>query len=676
MSIHQEQTEKLYNLLPSIYRIRDAEQGEPLKALLAVIAEQMAVLEEDLAQLYDDQFIETCAEWVVPYIGDLIGVRGLKGKENQQLTSRALVANTIAYRRRKGTITVLEQLAHDVTGWPAHAVEFFQRLATTQYMNHIRPDNRNPNLRKWEPLERIDTAFDSFAHTAEVRHIASGRGRYNIPNIGLFLWRLESYRLKDSPACQADPNDANRYLFSPLGNNAQLFTFPETEEELAGLSRPINLPMPISRRVLSENLEAYYGKDKSIFIAGIEDYNQITICNLSDDKTGSKWAHEPPMGKVAIDPALGRIAFGDAQTRPPLVTFHYGFSSDMGGGEYDRLKTFSEIKKITPFPGKPSTIQQAINDALSNTDNEALEIDDNEEYKEQIAMNFTGKKHFELRSTNQHRPTLELNSSTPGEIVVNGVEGAELTLNGLLLAGGSLRVKGQLDHLRLVHCTLVPGLSLNIDGSPTNPTAPSLIVESPNTMVEIDHCIVGGLRIVEGAKVHISDSIIDATDETHIAYSAKDDVSAGGPLQIINSTVIGKVNTTVMELASNTIFLASLSKTDTWNAPVQVERKQEGCVRFCYIPPGSSTPRRYRCQPENDADILRVRPQFTSLRYGAPGYCQLCQRCAIEIRQGAYDESEMGAFHDLFQPQRETALRSRLDEYLRFGLEAGIIYTS
>jgi hypothetical protein len=67
MSIDSEQ---LYNLLPAIYRIRDAERGEPLKALLAVIAEQAAVLEEDLAQLYDDQFIETCAEWVIPYIGD------------------------------------------------------------------------------------------------------------------------------------------------------------------------------------------------------------------------------------------------------------------------------------------------------------------------------------------------------------------------------------------------------------------------------------------------------------------------------------------------------------------------------------------------------------------------------------------------------------------------------
>ena len=71
--------QKLYELLPAIYRLRDGHQGEPLKQLLAVIAEQLGILETDLEQLYDDQFIETCNDWVVPYIGDLIGYRSLHG---------------------------------------------------------------------------------------------------------------------------------------------------------------------------------------------------------------------------------------------------------------------------------------------------------------------------------------------------------------------------------------------------------------------------------------------------------------------------------------------------------------------------------------------------------------------------------------------------------------------
>ena len=97
-------------------------------------------------------------------------------------------------------------------------------------------------------------------------------------------------------------------------------------------------------------------------------------------------------------------------------------------------------------------------------------------------------------------------------------------------------------------------------------------------------------------------------------------------------------------------------------------------MRFSYLPARSRVPRRYHCQPENEQAAEWVHPQFTSLRYGDPGYCQLSRRNAREIKQGADDESEMGAFHHLYQPQRETNLRVRLDEYLRITLEAGIFY--
>ncbi len=114
--------------------------------------------------------------------------------------ARAEVAHTIALRRRKGTAAVLEQLARDVTGWNARAVEYFQLLGWTQYMNHIRPRSfYAPDMRRWEPLARIGSAFDSLAHTVDVRRIESRRGRFNIPNVGIFLWRLNAYRHSREP---------------------------------------------------------------------------------------------------------------------------------------------------------------------------------------------------------------------------------------------------------------------------------------------------------------------------------------------------------------------------------------------------------------------------------------------------------------------------------------------
>jgi hypothetical protein len=630
--------ERMYELLPAIYRVRDADRGEPLKALLSVIADQLGVLEEDLAQLYDDQFIETCVQWVVPYNGDLIGYRALYNVVPKIGSQRAEVAHTIGFRRRKGTAAMLEQLARDVTGWNARAVEFFQLLGWTQWTpNHVRPKNfYAPDLRQWEALEKINGPFDTVAHTVDVRRVATGQGKHNIQNIGIFLWRLGAYSLTDSPAFQLD---AKRFLFHPLGYDTQLFTNPVTEDEVTHLAEPINVPAPISRRVLDAYLSQYYGDGASVSLHGVP-IEKICICDLSG------WAHTPPAGKVAIDPVLGRIAFADAQTEPPLVTFHYGFSDEMGGGEYERATTLDpKLSPVEKVPAPHVTIQDALNAVAAGG---VVEISDSARYNETPVISVTAGQSVELRAADEHRPTLVLG----GDLVINGAADAEVTLNGLLINGGAIHVNGALRTLRLRHCTLVPA------------NTPSLLVDLPYVTIEIDHCIVGSLRVHERSNVSITDSIVDATNEAAVAVAAANGTDAGGTLQIADSTVIGTVHTLELKLASNSIFMSD----------VRSEKKQSGCVRFSYLSLTSVVPRRYRCQPEWDSDALRVKPQFTSLRYSDPGYGQLALRTAAQIRTGADDEAEMGAFHELYEPQRETNLRIRLTEYLRFGLEAGIFY--
>jgi hypothetical protein len=519
-------------------------------------------------------------------------------------------------------------------------VEFFQLLGWTQWTpNHIRPNNfYAPDLRRWEPLEKINGPFDTVAHTMDVRHVATGQGKYNIQNIGIFLWRLAAYPLTDSPAFQLV---AKCFLFHPLGYVTQLFTNPVTEDEVTHLADPTNMSSPISRRVLKEYLSQYYGDGKSVILKGVP-FAKIVVCDLSG------WIHTPPAGKIAIDPVLGRIAFADAQTEPPLVTFHYGFSDDLGGGEYDRAATFdAKLAPVEKVPAPHATIQDALNAVIAGG---VVEISNSSRYNEMPAINVNAGQRLELRSANEHRPTLMFG----GDLVINGAADSEVTLNGLLIAGGTIRLAGGLRKLRLRHCTLVSSASA------------SLIADIENVTVEIDHCIVGALRIHERANVAITDSIVDATDATAAAFAAANGTDAGGTLQIADSTVIGTVHTLELQLASNSIFMSD----------VRSEKKQEGCVRFSFLPLTSVVPRRYRCQPESDDDALRVRPQFTSLRYGDPGYGQLALRTATEIRTGADDEAEMGAFHELHEPQRETNLRVRLAEYLRFGLGAGIFYVT
>jgi hypothetical protein len=670
--------ERLYELLPAIYRLRDAEHGEALKALLGVIAEQVAVLEENLEQLYDDQFIETCAPWVVPYIGDVIGYRSVHDVAPRVGSPRAEVAHTIGFRRRKGTAAVLEQLARDVTGWHARVVEFFQLLGTTQYMNHVRPEQwYTPALRQSQVLEHLHTPFERVAHTVEVRRIASRQGRYNIPNLGIFLWRLQPCAVTNGPAFKVDDR---RYMFSPLGHNTPLFTQPATEDDVAHLAEPINVPMPISRRMLSRDLAAYYGTNKSVCVwrDGVEvEVTQVQAYNLADVGDGT-WAHQPS-DTVAIDPVLGRLAFPANQSPPTTVqvTFHYGFSADMGGGEYERAASFEALLQPVRQVTAPGTIQTALNARRAGG---VVEISDNGRYSEALTIVVNAGQRLELRAANQHRPTLAVSDM----VTIRGGVDAEVTLNGLLITGGALRVvaaNNRLRRLRLRHCTLVPGLSLTSNGAPAHSDSPSLLVEAPEVTVEIEHSIVGGLRVVDGAQVRIAHSIVDATSETGVAYAALDGTAAGGALQIVDSTIIGTVHTVFLELVSNSIFLAALAPAsgetaDTLEAPIVAQRRQAGCVRFSSLPLSAVVPPRFRCQPRSQNEARRLRPQFTSLHYGDPGYGQLAPHCAVEIRAGADDEAEMGALHTLYQPQREINLRVRLDEYLRFGLEAGVFYVT
>ncbi len=237
--------EQIYELLPAIYRIRDAEPDDALKMLLSVIAEQIGVVEDDIARLYDNWFIETCDEWLVPYIGDLLGVQGLHQISAAGFTQRARVANTLGYRRRKGTATMLEQLARDTTLWAARAVEFFELLATTQYLNHVRLHSQRPDLRDANTLALLDTPFDSLAHSVDVRRIASGRGKHNIPHVGLFLWRLQDYEvLSNTPRPVAAPADG-RYTFTPIGHDAPVFIQPRSEETIDHLAEETDVPAPI-----------------------------------------------------------------------------------------------------------------------------------------------------------------------------------------------------------------------------------------------------------------------------------------------------------------------------------------------------------------------------------------------------------------------------------------------
>lgn len=742
----------LFNLLPAVYRLKDGrlaasaplltpfetsrlqflqsltrplsfdEQNEvqqlldkaargPLQSLMTLIAEQLAKVEEDLAQLYDDQFIETCAPWVIPYIGDLLGYQSVTGAASTATNQRAEVAHTISFRRRKGTVLVLEQLAHDATNWGAHAVEFFKVLACTQYLNHLRPHNHYAaDLRRWEPREYMNTGFDATAHTVDVRRIAVERGRYNIQNVGIFLWSLNAYPLTKSPASPSIVPGCFR--FNPLGADMPLFNhpIPKAANDLT-LAVPANVPDRLRRRVLCQDIESqagvYYGEGKSLALyttdGALLSPSDIQVSDLSGED--GNWANLPVASpyRAAIDPHLGRIAVTD--TSPPsgvTVSFYYGFNAEMGGGQYPRNgNQFLVTDNVFPFPGPsgpPASLQDAINQviqAIPANGHGALEFTGTQTYEDAghapLMINLPQQgATLEIRAAANSRTTLLLKAG----IVVSGAASTTVALNGLVIAAnqasfsasppdtGLLNVPKSvagstnlLGNLNITHCTLVPGGALGTDGKPLFDTS-SLIAEAAGLQVAVSKSILGPVRAEELVVFNGADSIIDACDRANVAYAASDAVSGGGALTLSGCTVIGAVHATLFALISNSIVWAELSQAESppraWATALVADRKQEGCVRFSYLPANPVIPRQFQCVTEGQQGFDG--PIFYSLRYGHAAYCKLNRSTPDTVRRGANDGGEMGAFHFVQAPMRENDLRVRMREYLPAGLEFGIFY--
>jgi hypothetical protein len=714
----------LFGLLPAVYRLRDAQIAQsqqlargPLESLLMLVEEQIAVVADDITQLYEDQFIETCAPWVIPYIGDLIGYQSVRGIAPAIDNPRAEVAQTISLRRRKGTVLVLEQLARDATGWGAHAVEFFQVLGDTQYLNHVRPRNHYaPDLRRWQPGFYQGSAFGRTSHRVDVRRISSSRGRYNIQNIGVFLWSLSAYGIADAPVTAAATNTAGGaqcYRFNPLGMDMPLFhrAVPQAEQ-IGAAAKPVNVPARLRRRVLCADLQGgvgaeYYGPSGSLLLTlngtAVNPY-QIKVANLSGPD--GAWANLPADSDyaVVVDPELGRIALpplSAGATAPQLnATYYYGFNADMGGGDYQRADSFTvnDAQWILPFPdntaGGPryTTLPEAVAYAigqLANTGEIAVELadSDSQPIAGGLTVDLPKGTTLEVRAASGARPTILLG----GEVTVSGDASSQLILNGLVVAAGTAMTPGSPTPAALVHlpadrpdgttnllsglsladCTLVPGWSVSPDGQPEYGGDPVLIAEPAGVAVSVTRSILGAIRADALATVAVSDSIVDATGRTQVAYAAVDGVSGGGALTLCGCTVVGKIHATLLSLVSNSIVWAALAAADPWTAGLVADRKQEGCVRFSFLPYGSVTPRRFECVEQA---LAGPQPLFRSLRYGDPGYLKLLASTEDVIRRGADDAGEMGAFHFVLAPQRETDLKTRLQEYIPVGLEYGLIY--
>lgn len=661
----------LYELTPAVYRITDYALGEPLHALMNVLEEPYRVVEADVGALYDDWFIETCAAWLVPYIGTLVGVKAAFDPGGVIPTVRARVANALAYSRRKGPAWVLARAAHDATGWQARAVEYFQLLARTQDVADVRPGRgRTADLRFREAVE-AGTPFDRMAHTVEVRG-ADSTGRWAAERVGLFLWRLASYPLTAAEPRRVGPG---RYTFDPFGVDTTLFVPPRTLEPFGTEPPRWGVPGPLTRELLvlarespgAHRLAESGGYPVVEVHAGDGPDTAVRALVVAADLSGWRVPEVARTTAVAaglapvaaVDPELGRLVFVGSDPAWVRADWSYGFSADLGCGPYPRSPAdpAPPPESLTLCVGgtRPDagTVQEALDrwGGSDRADAVVLITDSATHALPREAVELPPGRRLWIVAAAGQRPCLA------GSLRVEGVERSGVVLAGVAVRG-TVRLAGEVD-LTVLSCTMAPPTGGDPGDARHAVQAGALFTGT----VTVRRSILGPLMVTrESGGITLSDSIVAGGVYAVAAGSSDADAGPSAALSVERCTVFGVVRAESLR-AVDSIF------TD----PVLVDDPASGGLTCCYAPPGTRQPERQRCQPMRGS---HVRPVFTSRRYGDAAFAQLSTSCPDAIRYGASDGAEMGAFHLLDAPRREANLQATLDEFLPNGLEVVLSYVT
>ena len=722
--------EKIWEMMPAIYRHEDGLAINPnvLRALVEVLAKQAAILRRSQDHLWDDQSIELSNDWAVAYIADLVGTRLISALNKRGY--RIDVAKTIYYRRRKGTPRILEELISDITGWEGKLVEQFKRLSRTWHSLDPKPlpyagrfsgtmpgglaDLRHPRV-----SELANSAFDEFFHSPDTRRHRGQNGRYNIPKLAFHLYRLKVYKVADVTPFVG--RDKFGFTFDPSGRDIPLFNLRNRDDKTDNKTYDWDdwhsaleweVPTPIRCRLLahaeyvftSANLHNFQTEntptstimDKLFILKGrhfeyesrlqtaliaegltlvstlyasllkhtlidecgkkvlltnalsvsvaanIEKIENITAAQIPDT-----WVLPPLSKKVAIDSEKGRFLFTNAVINKDIsATYHYGFAGELGAGTYNRpclpetephkiFKDGGEIKASDLFHG--------------NTPKYINQINDNKTYSP--IGNKTAIQKFVLQAANKTRPFIRLDA----DWILTGInKNAVLVLDGLWIGNEpnkpekSIILKGDYESVTIRNCTIDPGGPLSMG----NLKPVKILIEAEIQTLTISASIVANIMTKPGGLVEeliVCDAILQSLTRAVPVLS----LDKGKMVHIERTTVLGSIN--VHRLEASEVILTGLST---------VEDTQTGCFRFSAAPKASQLPRPYQSFLfEKD-----VNHWFNTRQFGQPDYGQLSETAPLEITRGAENSSEMGAFSSQLNPIKMDGLKTKIEEYMPFGL--------
>jgi hypothetical protein len=559
---------RVWQLLPGVYRALDSDTvgiDGPLQELVTRIGAQIAVVRRSIDRLWADQSIETCDDWVIPYIGNLLDVNLVDGLDAS--AQRVEVAKTIYYRRRKGTVAILEEIATDVTGCQAVIVEAFRRIARhrhsldppvgagsaltagvdgsggatiTSLLGHEgligsltgTPSGGTADLRSAHGATLTRGAFDEFAHAVDVRAGQGVVGLYGIGKLLVFLWRLQAFPVAGVDPVLVTGCSEPTYVFDPTGRCVPLFMEqlqPIGDDFADSWTAALEWQVP---GPLTDSFQRALGTPTPAYPNASDIYSFFAI-DVGGDPLGAD--------AFAVTPETGQFTLSAAPSEPPVVAYHYGFPAMIGAGTYDRTQVADPPSPV----GTPVIVTgvTALADALNSAGGSGtVQIGDSRTYSSIPDVGTTAAPVTEMviQAGPQERPLVRV--PPPGDpgspptawVLCGGGDQAladeglpSLTLDGLMFSGGDIVLRGAFASVRLTGFTADPGTATAdgsgfaqaVDGAPLSPTRiwieadPDAESGAPGAIEQltIDHCVLGSVRTRNGgavANVTVTDTII------------------------------------------------------------------------------------------------------------------------------------------------------------------------
>lgn len=649
----------LHALLPAVHRTEDLRQGGPLQALLDVLSAQADLVRRDIDGLWDDLFIATCADWVVPYLGDLVGARPLHDVDQ---ALRRDVARTIERRSRKGVLPMLEELAHDATGWGIHAVAERERLAWSQHLAHVR--SHGPPLRasaRLDPavslvgpievrdadrMDRVGGAFDEAARTVDVRHHRRDRARPHVRNVTFHaaphkVLPVEHVVLQRVDLPAGHPHAGRAFRIGHLQADIPLFaqarlppgsaTDPalppfEAARPIRPLALHLDLEQARRRRLAREPGEAaYVGPDRSlVFWDGRTPVPARRIHAMDLSEWGAVPSPADPAHLVSAIP--DRLRYVD----------HMGVGIKDATGA---VRPLTVSAAVDPRTGRV---------VLAGKGERRLRVT----YHRGVPAHLGGGSYWRPRPEPTAPPQDRWRAVVPGDYpgigeALNAWEASgvrsgllEVASNGVREAVASIRLppNGELvvrskdrfwPHLRAdlrrAKDLASPHLRISIEAYGAKDAR--LVLDG--------FCVQGQVRVHGELELHVQHCTLvpglQLTPECLPAEPQEPSLVAGahmdldlhldhaitGPLRLPPESARITARDSILqapggelavagpdlELERCTVFgrvaARTLHASETlFVEPVTVERRQAGCVRYSHVPHGSATPRRFQCQPD------------------------------------------------------------------------------